>query len=334
MMNVRTMGRIVDAMEETPGSIPDVVKLAISRWNGDVGTTGYIRSSNNHIFRFEQKGNGCFLRLTPSSERDRCAVEGELEFVLHLAAHDVPVAHPLKSDSGSFIEEIPMDREPLYAAVFKELSGKTVEFETQQAPVLHAWGHALGELHNASQSFAHDAARKLRAWTDDIRSATAWLPHSEEAARRELAEATGWLESLDVRSEDFGAIHFDFEEDNLFWDGTRFHICDFDCAARYWYMADIAFALYGFRNELQSRRHDFSQLFLEGYRTVKDLSDTRENQMSHFVRFCVVYHFAKMCRAYQDAAPNEDPAWLAGMRQRHDSWFEKTRREFELPFEW
>ena len=171
MMNVRTMGRIVDAMEETSGAIPDVVKLAVSRWNGDVDTTKYIRSSNNHIFRFEQNGAGCFLRLTPSSERDRGAVEGEVEFVLHVAARDVPVARPLKSTSASFIEEIPMDHEPLYAVVFKQLTGETIKFETQQAPMFRAWGRALGELHNASQSLADQSAGKLRAWTDDIRNA-------------------------------------------------------------------------------------------------------------------------------------------------------------------
>jgi len=328
------MGRIVDAMEEVSGAIPDVIKLAVSRWNGDVDTTTYIRSSNNHVFRFDRNGNGCILRLTPSSHRDRRTIEGEVEFVLHLAARDVLVASPLKSDSASFIEDIPTEDGPLYATVFEELSGEMINFEMHQAPMFRAWGRALGELHNASQSFDHGSAQKLRSWTDDVQSMTAWLPDSEVAARGQLSGAAGWLESLDVGSEDLGVIHFDFDGDNMFWDGARFHICDFDCAGRYWYAADIAFTLHGFRNKPPSRWHNYSRWFLEGYRMVRDLADIRENDMSRFVRFCTIYHFAKMCKAYQDADPKEDPPWVAPMRQRHDNWFANIRRELAVPFEW
>ena len=334
MMHVRTMGYIVDAMEETRGMIPDVAKQAVSRWNGDGDTTKYVRSSNNHVFRFERNGSGCFLRLTPSSERSRRAIEGEVAFVRHLAARNVPVAVPLASASASFIEDIPRDQGPLYAVVFNELTGRQVEFETQGPSMFQAWGRALGELHNASQSFTAGSAGKIKDWTDDVRMAYEWLPKKEDAARRELAEMTGRLESLDTGKEAFGVIHFDFEEDNLFWDGTRFHICDFDCVARYWYMADIAFALHGLRNAPQDKRRNFLKWFLEGYRNVRVLDEYWEKQMSCFVRFCLVFHFAKMCKAYHGADPKDDPAWVAGMRQRHNRWLEKTRKEFEIPFVW
>ena len=129
-------------------------------------------------------------------------------------------------------------------------------------------------------------------------------------------------------------IHFDFEEDNLFWDGTVFNVCDFECAARYWYAADVAFAVHGLRHKTPEQRRKLLGWFLEGYREWARPEQDYEQWITGFVRFCVAYHFAKMCASYRQTNPADDGKWLAAMRRRHDAWFAKTRKSFGEAWEW
>jgi Ser/Thr protein kinase RdoA (MazF antagonist) len=327
MMHVKTMALIVDATAR--GGIPEVVMRACGRWTPDPGTLKYVRSSNTHVFRFERHGEGRFLRLTPASERSRSDLDGELDFIFHLNRRHVPVAVPLPSKSGLMVEEVAVSNEPHYAVVFRELSGKQVELTEEDPAIVRAWGENLGRLHTASRGFVPAAAGTTRSWEDDLRQAKTWLPGQEEAACRALAELGTWLRELPIDETNFGMIHFDFDEDNLFWNGTVCKICDFECSARYWYAADIAFTLCGLRHKTPEQRRRLLTWFLEGYCESADPGRDCEQSVTGFVKFSVAYHFAN-----RHTNPSDDADWLAKMRRRHDAWIAKTRKFFGEPWEW
>ena len=81
-----------------------------------------------------------------------------------------------------------------------------------------------------------------------------WLPQSESLARRELETIKTWLTTLEINQDNYGVIHFDFELDNLIWDGDNVQIIDFESSMEHWYAADIAFAL----RDLFNGKVDFS----------------------------------------------------------------------------
>jgi Ser/Thr protein kinase RdoA (MazF antagonist) len=136
------------------------------------------------------------LRLTPALRRDRAELNGELDFIFHLARHHVPVAVPMHSESGLMVEELVVSGEPYYAVVFGELPGKQIRISGKGAAVVRAWGGSLGRLHAASRGFVPAPTSTIRSWEDNLRQAETWLPAEEAAARGDLGELGARLRGL------------------------------------------------------------------------------------------------------------------------------------------
>src|SRR5262249_26137676 len=104
MMHVTQLRLVMDVVRT--GRMPALVPIALQRWDGRPGPVSHVRSGSNHIFKCEYHDNVRFLRLVPEQRRRRQAIEAELAFVLHVAATGVPVAPPLLSAHGQYVEEI------------------------------------------------------------------------------------------------------------------------------------------------------------------------------------------------------------------------------------
>jgi len=81
---------------------------------------------------------------------------------------------------------------------------------------------------------------KRKTHRDPVDFIEGHLPATEKAAQKELETIEHLYEKTEEKK---GLIHFDFELDNLIWNGERNNIIDFDDAAMYGYGADTAFAL-------------------------------------------------------------------------------------------
>ena len=120
-MHVTQLRLVMDVV--SIGRMPALVPTALQRWEGQPGTVRHVRSGSNHIFKCEYHDNVRFLRLVPEQRRGRHAIEAELAFVLHVAATGVPVALPLLSAHGQYVEEIVWRDQCYYAVLFAGLQG-------------------------------------------------------------------------------------------------------------------------------------------------------------------------------------------------------------------
>ncbi|HEY7780221.1 MAG TPA: phosphotransferase [Ktedonobacterales bacterium] len=325
MMNVQTMRHLVDVVEA--GQMPAVAREAARLWAGEPGVASlaYVRASANFIFRFTREDQPCYLRLADASERDRAAIEAELDFIRHVGAAGVTIADPLPSTRGALLEELTSGGRRYCAVVFRGLPGREVELDELDEATLSEWGRTLAQLHNASNSFLAHRARPT--WEDNAHAVLATVPPTETAVRGIIASGLEWLATQP--RQDSGLIHGDFELDNLAWDGARVGVMDFDDAAYAWYAIDIAIAVQDIWREGGPRRDAWLDAFYAGYASARPVPTGMREAVPHLQTLLLAVKFARLLRAYANTNAENSPPWVVEMRGWHQTWLAERRAQLE-----
>jgi Ser/Thr protein kinase RdoA (MazF antagonist) len=322
MMDVQVMRAVVDVLESD--ALPVAVSKAVTRWDGV--DLRYVRSSANHVFRFSRADDICFLRLTPTTERSREAIQAELEFVEHVARDGVLVAHPLTSRSGALIEEIGGVGRRYYAVAFAGLQGQQPEADEMHEAMYRAWGQTLARIHQASQSSPPHAARPV--WREQAQGARDRLPSEEEAIAHALDTGLVWYDTLPALSDTYGLLHGDCEADNLVWREGQWQVLDFESAAYGPYALDIVVALEDVLvGEDEAWVGERLNWFGAGYDEVRPLPTPLWDTAHRWLTLLTAMKAACLIQSYAStpASDESQPAWLTTMRERHLRWLATKR---------
>jgi len=290
MMSLSLMSRFFETADEGDVHSP-LADLIASRWVDDTAAVEHRRSSANFVFTVQSGGSRYFLRFNHSSERTVEQLQAELDYLHHLADRGIAVALPVASYSNRLVETVPTELGDFHAVLFEALPGEHLTFDGMNGADLQRWGRELARVHAVSERF--DASSRS-TWQDHIQMVRRLLPGTEEAALGELKYIEEQLEQLPVEPGRFGLIHFDFELDNLLWEGNKVGIVDFDDCAYYWYEADIAFALrdlYDDRVVNIDLTSDRLQAFVQGYQMEHELPPDALARLPLFARL----HNLVMC---------------------------------------
>jgi Ser/Thr protein kinase RdoA (MazF antagonist) len=327
MMDVQLMRQIVDEVELDV--VPEVVRTAALCWcaPAELDSLTYVRSSANHIYRFQQQGHLRYLRLANAGERHLSALEAELDFVRHVDQCGLATALPVASVHGRLVEEVSGRGQRYNAVVFAGLQGRQPEFDELDAAGYQAWGRSLALVHTASQTFPPHAARPN--WQSELQAAVSALPAEETGLAQILSSGLDWLDSLTLPDQDYGLLHGDFELDNVLWDGERIQALDFDEATYAWYVVDFAAALQdvwlgGDSGTVTSQ--DRLAWFNQGYSLVRPLPEGLAEALPRVFTLVLALKVAGLLRSYATASEDAAPPWVAQMRSHHQQWL-KARRE-------
>jgi Ser/Thr protein kinase RdoA (MazF antagonist) len=332
MMDVQRMRRVVDDVEA--GAPPRAALIAVECWSGPGGGVAlvYVRSSANHLFRFQRGEQPYFLRLAHDEERHSAAIAAELDFVRHVAGAGLAVALPVPSANGLLIEEVSCEGWRYNAVVFEGLRGRERDIDDLDEAGYRAWGRALAQVHQASRTFPPRPARPH--WSGEARAAMNALPAEETEMARVITSGLRWLESLPLTDEDSGLLHGDFELDNIIWDGERVQALDFDDATYGWYAIDIAIALQDVwevgddtGDAAQARRDRRYSWFAEGYAALRPLPSGLPEALPRVLTLLLAVKVARLLRAYATTTEDTCPPWLPQMRARHWAWLAAKRAE-------
>ena len=341
MMNMDVMRRLVAEAETGDCAMP-TAHAALSHWDFDSGTLKDLRYSANAIYTFRQYGAPRILRLSHAGDgvhaRTRAHIEAELDFILYLKKQGIEAMSPLPSKSGAYVEIIDSPYAHFHAAVFERAPGDLfLQHDKLSEAQLAAWGRTVATVHNAAEAYVAPSAHRRPGWQEIVDMVTAWLPAQEHNARRFLQEAEAWLAGLPTGPEDYGLIHWDFCIDNLAWEEEepqtgRYHIFDFDDAAYFWYVADLAFALDDVLDMPPAQRDRMMDTFLSGYRAIRPAISPWLDEIPRFVKFMYIFKVARVMHALAPANPALDPPWMAKLRIKFEKWFAEMRELFADTF--
>jgi Ser/Thr protein kinase RdoA (MazF antagonist) len=325
MMKLSVMQSLMSTVD--PRWQSPVADEILAHWPHDSPGAWLLRASSNFVFGFKYAGKPYILRFVHASQRSPAALRAEVEFLRYLSSLRVRANQPVPALSGEDIVSLDTPIGPCHALVFEAFTGEQFETDDLDQPRLFAWGRAAGELHNACQGYPGDGRP---SWQDQLASAAAALPAHDTFARRAFDRLSGQLAQLPVSEQNFGLIHFDFESDNLIWEGLLPGIIDFDDCARNWFAADIALALrdlFGDRaSQVDLRDARFGE-FMRGYRSVKEIDEEELAQIPLFLRFSNILKYAELLPIVEEESQPGEPDWLVKLRQKLKWMVERYREE-------
>ena len=283
----------------------DLARMALTHWRHDEETLDarlqWFRISSNAVYPFAREGQLCFLRLTPAEEKAAACIRAELDFLGHLQQADYPALRPIPADSDETLLTLHTPWGDWHACAFTGVPGKNLEDTPLTEEVLLQYGGALGQLHRIAMAL--DAPPARPAWQEILTWCAPYFP--EEYLRAECAAVAKALSRLPQTPHTYGLVHYDFEPDNVFYDGQRCHAIDFDDSMLHFYAIDLVQAL----DELDEAHH---KAFLRGYYTACPESGAKEADFPLMRRFRDLYSLARLRHALSEI-PSSQPDWMPGL---------------------
>ena len=160
-------------LAEIQGLFGESVRIeAFRRFGADPGRFEELEGSAP-VYRCAADGREIALKIVPGYAPGHGQVTGstveqvggEMDFVLALAEAGVPVAAPVPSASGAYVEVVEAGREDaaFLASATEFLPGELLpDDDVMRFPegLVPAWGRAVGMLHRVSEGFAPSPGRR------------------------------------------------------------------------------------------------------------------------------------------------------------------------------
>lgn len=244
-----------------------------------------LNAFENFVYEAENEdGVALVLRVSHSTRRTVDYTLGEVEFVRYLGAAGIPVAQPILSEAGQFVERI-ADTDPdhhFVVTAFERAEGVVFDDAPPlkerywKPPLFRDLGRIFARLHNRAQTYKLSNPRfKRQEWYEyDVVDIDRFAPPEEQLVRARTAQIIERLNQLPRTPEDYGLIHADLHPHNFCFADGRITAFDFDNCEYAWFVKDIAVILfYVARAETRGHREDavaaFLAPFLDGYRELR-----------------------------------------------------------------
>lgn len=255
--------------------------------------------------------NGCDIRLVPPHEGGRnvvytCEKEGErakiirisfladrrwedylaeLEYVQYLYGRGCSVSPVVPSQAGNLVEKFVCDGRVFFASVFEKAKGKMMvenQYQYRKGAPLSEYfyncGKLLGRMHQCSKEYTPVHSRYSYFDRTDERRIDRAVPDEWPICKEKMKGLLRTLKGLKRERQDYGMIHFDYNDGNYAIDFTNGNITvyDFDDCCFGFYLYDLAdLWTHGvgwafFEPEPEKRRQfmqDYFESVLDGYRS-------------------------------------------------------------------
>jgi Ser/Thr protein kinase RdoA (MazF antagonist) len=309
-----------------------ILHETMQRYGIAAGQIRPLDAFESFIFEFERGGAGFILRLGHSLRRNQALINGEADWLNHLADGGLSVARAIPSENGNLVEMVEDGQGGQFlAAAFVKARGRRPWLAGWTPTLYETFGELLGGMHARTIDYLPaDPSWKRPEWDDEhFEFVDHFLPPSEIVTRQKYQILLDHLHSLPKEEESYGLIHQDAHGGNMLVDDTgRITLFDFDDCAYSWFIHDIAIVLFYISmdaTDAPAFTQEFMSCFLKGYRRMANLDLKWLQEIPYFLKLRELELYAVIHRDFD--VNNIDNAWCARFMQQR-----KQKIEQDVPF--
>lgn len=252
----------------------------------------------NKTFGFDTPDNKFIVRVTPPGHKTPTEVKGEIDWLVYLSENDAPVECVIPSRNDNLVEIVETDAGPISVVCFEWAPGQIVTKEDFSPELFQSWGEAVGMLHRLTKDYRPQSQSPARIqWFDDEYLDRSLIPSDQHIVLQRFDALIEYFKSRPTTRDSFGLIHQDVHHDNLFLDGKRFTILDFDDCVYGPFIFDIANAL-GFsiwEKPEEMSNSQFADLYLKnfiaGYQNENHLDESWKEDLPKALKLFEFIHY-------------------------------------------
>ncbi|NLG08810.1 MAG: phosphotransferase [Deinococcales bacterium] len=193
------------------------------------------------VYRFDGPHGPAVLKVMPQGHRSASQVRGEVDWLLALVEAGVPVARPVPSQAGRWVEELD-DGTVLVA--FAAAPGSLTRPTDWSAARVTAWGELLGRLQAHGRAWRPAEVRRRPLLEHTYLTRAAELVPDDPGFVAAVAELMPAAEALLGDGPDAGLVHADLHHGNLLLHEERWTAIDFDDCGYGAFAFDLAMPIY------------------------------------------------------------------------------------------
>jgi Ser/Thr protein kinase RdoA (MazF antagonist)/GrpB-like predicted nucleotidyltransferase (UPF0157 family) len=247
----------------------------------------------NHVYFSNDANCDLVVRLTPSTHRSKAEVLAEVSFMDYLAKRNFPLAIPVASINGLFVEEITSNEMVFSATVFKKIEGlRATDEESLNSRFLFNWGAHLAQLHLHSIEYGKSEGCTFRRpeWDSDsvnVKAATYAGSRKDLLPSVRLRECVSWLRTLEKETNTYGLIHGDLHRGNFFVVDGQIVSFDYDDSCFHWFLYDLAASLSTVLKlaDNETDRQKTIDDFFKGYESLRPISMLWKDRFEGFYQY-------------------------------------------------
>ena len=277
-------------------ALASLAAASLSLWDVPADATArLINLSENATFLVESpSGHRSVLRLHRDGYHSRRAIACELAWMAALDREGgVETARPLPGRNGEVIQESGSSSlAPRRMVMFEFLAGEEPDPDQDLKAPFRQLGAIAARTHLHSICWTRPDAFERLVWDDEMvfGPGANWgdwraAPGLDSNSERTLADAEALVRARLAaygREEDrYGLIHADMRLANLLIDGGRTRLIDFDDCGFGWFMYDFAAGISFMEDHPQVLA--LRTAWLDGYQSVRPLTDADEAEMDSFI---------------------------------------------------
>lgn len=277
-------------------ALASLAAASLSLWDVPADATArLINLSENATFLVESpSGHRSVLRLHRDGYHSRRAIACELAWMAALDREGgVETARPLLGRNGEVIQESGSSSlAPRRMVMFEFLAGEEPDPDQDLKAPFRQLGAIAARTHLHSICWTRPDAFERLVWDDEMvfGPGANWgdwraAPGLDSNSERTLADAEALVRARLAaygREEDrYGLIHADMRLANLLIDGGRTRLIDFDDCGFGWFMYDFAAGISFMEDHPQVPA--LRTAWLDGYQSVRPLTDADEAEMDSFI---------------------------------------------------
>lgn len=226
-------------------------------------------------------------RLYRHKWRSREEIDGEIDFVTHLATNSAPVATFIPANNGAYVHSLQCPEGERFLALMQCAADSEYEIHAITHNTAFNYGTSVGLLHNTSVGFGPTKTRRpinceSLIWQPLAAVQAMYPQHCQlDYLRRYANHLSKEIASLDAAGLTQLCIHGDLTGGNGNQDSSgSYTLFDFDCCGLGWLGYDLAVFLWSL---LQNNKVHLWSEFLDGYKSVAPLANVDERSIGLFV---------------------------------------------------
>ena len=252
----------------------------------------------NKMFGFDAPENRLVVRVTPPGHKSLAEVKAEMDWLAYLSEQGAPVVQVITSRNDNIVETVDTDAGPISVVCFEWAPGRLVTKEDFSPDLFQTWGEAVGLMHKLTKDYRPSSKATGRIqWFDDEYLDRFLIPSDQEKVLERFDSLIEYFKDQPTSQDTFGLIHQDVHNANLFLDGNRLAVLDFDDSVYGFFVFDIANAL-GFsiweKSESQTNR-EFADFYLKhfmiGYERENHLDESWREDLPKALKLFEFIHY-------------------------------------------
>lgn len=265
------------------------------------------------VYGFTRHGQDFFVKAMAPTVRTFSTLQGQVDWLNFLAAHDAPVSRPEPSLKGVLVEQLHLNDTVAAVVCYARVPGERPDVRSAPAEFFQTWGQVLGKLHTLSTHYTPSQPHaQIYHWNEDAVNDRQIIPADQTLVLEKFDALQEYFQALPKAPHLYGVIHRDVQANNLCFDNGKLWVIDFDDCEYNWYLMDLAVSLYFtlWERPVAQSNAAFAAFVLEnllaGYARERDLGAEWIERLPICLKFVEMNNYVRVTE-YNQVALHDNP---------------------------